>query len=135
MLLLLSLFACSDKSSDSAELVEAPTVSWLTPTDNGTVSAGEVACSLVVGEFTLEDPAKHNDGAPIGYVVVAVDGAEGLTTGSTTFNLSLPAGAHSLSATLVYADGDEVTSDGEHLCDEGAAGCASVSSTITVTAE
>jgi len=108
MLIPLLFLACTGHPDDTGELAEAPSLSWLTPADGDTVAAGEVACSVVVDDFTLEDPAKHNEGAPIGYISVSVDGAEVLTTGSTNFTLTLTAGAHDLSAALFYADGDEI---------------------------
>ena len=138
MILALALLACTVKSDDTGEeTVAPPTISWLSPTDGDTVAAGDVSCSTVIGAFTLQDPAKHNDGAPIGYVSVSVDDVEILTTGDTTFTLTLDAGAHDLMAALFYDDGDEVSANTDRLCDEddADASCAPVMAMISVTAE
>ena len=113
------LLACSNTLEDTA--AEAVTLAFLSPTDGETVTAGEVAVSVVVDGFTLEDPAKHSEGAPEGYLAVTVDGAEVLTTGETQFNVTLDAGEHTLGGALFYADGDALEP--------------SVSAEITVTAE
>ncbi len=138
MLLALTLLACSGTSDDTGEeTVALPTISWLSPADGDTVAAGDVSCSTVIEAFTLQDPAKHNDGAPIGYVSVSVDDTEVVTTGATTFRLTLDAGAHALMAALFYDDGDAVSANTEGLCDEEDAdpACAPVIATISVTAE
>jgi hypothetical protein len=100
------------------------------------VSAGDVSCSTIIENFTLDDPAKHNTGAPIGYVSIGVDGTEAMQSGGTTFTLTLAAGAHELSAQLLYADGDEVLASDSALCDEDStdSACAPVIATINVTA-
>ncbi len=106
MFLLPLLWACSGEAVDDTA-GEAPTIDFLQPTDGATVAAGDVSVSLVVDDFTLQDPAKHNEGAPEGYVAVSVDGAEVLTTGDTQFTLTLDeVGAHTLTAELRYTDGD-----------------------------
>lgn len=138
MFLTLALLACTDKSDDTGtETVAPPTVTWLAPDDGATVAAGDVACSTVIDAFTLQDPAKHNEGAPIGYVSVSVDGTEVLQAGTTTFTLPLTAGAHDLTAALFYEDGDEVSANADHLCDEEDTDttCVPVAATISVTAE
>jgi hypothetical protein len=137
MLLLLPLLACTGTEKDSAADIAAPSIAWLAPAAGGTVTAGEVACSTVVDDFTLHDPAKHNTGAPVGYIGVSVDGTEALTSGTTTFGLTLAAGAHELTAQLYYADGDEVIATDTLLCDEDStdAACVPVVATIDVTAE
>lgn len=139
MLFVLSLLACgTTTSTDTAEeAVAPPTLAWLTPSEGDTVSAGDVACSTIIDAFTLEDPAKHNEGAPIGFVAVSVDGQEVLQAGATTFTLTLDAGAHELIAQLFYADGDEVSANADRLCDEDDTDttCANVAATINVTAQ
>lgn len=138
MIFALTLSGCSGaKDSGSASEEEAPTVSWLSPADGDTVAAGDVACSVLIEGFTLHDPAKHNDGAPIGYISVSADGAEVLATGETTFTLPLAAGAHTLTASLFYSDGDEVLASADHLCgeDDADAACVPVAASISVTAE
>jgi hypothetical protein len=131
-------FACAGSDEDTAEeAVAAPTVEWLVPGDGDAVTAGEVACSTVINDFTLEDHAKHSEGAPTGYLSVSVDGAEVLTSGVTNFTITLAAGAHDLTATLHYADGDEVLATDAELCDEEAAdrACVPVEASVGVTAE
>lgn len=138
MLFTLALLACTSSSDDSGkEAVAPPTLSWLSPAEGDTVAAGDVSCSTVVDAFSLQDPAKHNDGAPIGYIQVSVDGTEVLTTGSTTFTLTLAAGAHTLAAALFYDDGDAVSANSERLCEEDDADttCAPVAASISVTAQ
>jgi hypothetical protein len=138
LLFVLSLLACTSGKDDTGEAaIAAPAISWLTPTDGATVTAGDVDASLVVDEFTLQDPAKHNEGAPEGYIDVAVDGTSAVTTGTTTFTLTLAAGAHDLTAQLFYTDGDEVSATSTALCDEDDTdpACAPVLATISVTAE
>lgn len=131
MLLALMLLACDD------EVASPATLEWLAPADGDTVPAGDVAGTVVVEGFALEDPAKHNEGTPEGYVAVGVDGDEVLQAGGTQFTLTLTAGAHELSAQLFYADGDEVLSSDTAICEEDSAdtACAPVMATIAVTAE
>ena len=138
MLLALTLLACAGKSEDTGgEAVAAPTIAWLSPSDGDTVAAGDVSCSVVVADFTLDDPAKHNGGAPIGYVEVSVDAAVVTQTGGTTFTLTLDGGVHDLTAQLFYADGDEVSATTVRLCDEDDTDttCEAALTTIRVTAE
>lgn len=105
MLVLSLLLACSGAHDDTGA-EEAPTIEFLSPTDGATVPAGDVAVSVVVDDFTLESPAKHNEGAPEGYLSVTVDGAEVLTTAETQFTVTLAAGAHTIGAELRFVDGD-----------------------------
>ena len=130
------LAACTGgKDSDSAAaLVPASTVQWVTPSDGASVAAGDVACSIAADNFTLSDPAKHNEGTPVGYISVSVDGVEVQKSGTTTPTVTLGAGSHSLMAQLFSADGDEVLTDGTYVCEEGdtSASCGPVSATITV---
>ena len=133
MLLFLGLLACS--GGDDTAAAEAPTVSWLEPADAGSVTAGTVACSLVVEHFTLEDPAMHSEGGAEGYVAVSVDGTVVTETSQTTFDVELAAGAHTLDAQLFYVDGDEVRVADGALCEEDGEGCEPALASITVTAE
>lgn len=140
-MILALLFACTTAATDSAdsaeETVAPPLVDWLSPAEGDTVASGtDLPCSIVVDAFTLQDPAKHNEGAPIGHVRVSVDGTEALQTGGTTFTLNLTPGAHTLEAALFFADGDEVSANADRLCDEDDSDttCAPVSASISVTA-
>ena len=137
MLFALTLLACTTTDSgEKEEELAAPTIAWLDPADGASVTAGDVSASVVVENFSLEEPAKHNDGTPIGYISVMVDDVEVLTTGSTTFTLTLAAGAHTLAAQLYFSDGDEVSASSTALCDEDGdqTGCAPVLATASVTA-
>lgn len=137
MIALLLGLACAGGDADSGHAAEAPSIEWLVPSDGDPVSAGDVACSTVIDGFTLEDHAKHSAGAPTGYLSVSVDGTEVLTSGVTNFTITLAAGAHDLTATLHYADGDEVLATATELCDEDAtdAACVPVAASVGVTAE
>jgi hypothetical protein len=135
---LLILNACSGNGNDStAKVFPAPTVAWLSPANDATVTAGDVACSIVVDEFALKDLAKHSIGQPAGHVSVSVDGKTVMQTSSTTFALTLKAGAHDLGAQLLYADDDEVTATADHVCDEEDTdpACVIVTATVSVTAQ
>lgn len=136
MLLALVLAACTTTEDSAKEEVAPPTLSWVDPTDGGTVIAGDNTCSVAVSEFMLEEPAKHSDGEAAGYLAVYVDGAEALQTGSTSFSLTLAAGTHELAAHLLYEDGDEVTATADHLCGEETTdtACEPVLAVIMVTA-
>jgi hypothetical protein len=141
------LLACSTASStdsadtgDSAEaLIPPPTIAWLSPSEGDTVAADTaLPCSVVVDAFTLVDPAKHNEGAPTGYVQVAVDGQVLFQTGSTTFEVTLAGSEapHVLDAALFYDDGDAIAANAERLCgeDDPDTTCLPVSASISVTA-
>jgi hypothetical protein len=110
-MLLLFFLAC-DSGDDSVPL-ETPAVSFLEPADGATVPVGDLQLSIVVEHFALHDPAKHNEGEPEGFVRVGwTDGtaSDELDTGSTTPTIQLPnAGSWTLTASLYYADGDEIT--------------------------
>lgn len=133
--------ACATDTADTAdtaeEAVASPTLAWLSPSEGDTFAAGDVACSMVIDAFTLQDPAKHGEGEPVGYIAVSVDAAEVLQTGATTFTLPLEAGAHTLAAALFYADGDEVSATADRLCEEDDTDttCAPVAASIAVTVE
>lgn len=138
MFLVLTLLACTGNTDDSgATTSDAPAVSWLSPSNGATVTAGDVPCSTVVENFVLTSPAKHNEGEPEGYISVSVDDSEVTTSSSTNFTITLAAGDHSLMAALYYADGDEVIADSHGVCEEGStdSGCMPVMGMIDVTAE
>ena len=117
------------------EPVPAATLEWVSPRDGDTTAAGDVACSVAANGFTLSDPAKHNEGQPIGYIEVRIDDAVVLQTGATTFALSLEPGNHTLSAQLFLDDGDEVVTDDEYTCDEDDKTCEPVVASIDLTVE
>jgi len=103
MLALLSLLACADDTDATA----APTLAFVAPPDGAVVTADTaVAVSLLVEDFGLESPAKHNEGMPEGYVVLRVDGVDAETMATTQTEVLLAAGAHTLEAELFYVDGD-----------------------------
>ena len=122
--------ACTEPIEEEAE---APSLQWLSPSEGEQVPAGALSCAVILESFSLVDPAKHNDGAPIGYVGITVDAQPVLELGSTTFTLSLEAGAHALGATLYYADGDAVRAKEGALCEE--AGCEPIQATVRIEAE
>lgn len=114
MLLLLTL-ACTAGDKDS-DVVPTPVVTILTPSASTVVTAGTpTPVSMVVDGFTLEDPAKHNEGQPVGFLRVSWDdGTEtgSVDTGSTQVDVTVAnAGTTTLQATLIFADGDEVTEE------------------------
>lgn len=123
-----------DSAIDSAEVDPAIiSVQWLSPVDGAEVSAGDVSCALIVEGFTMTSAAKHNDGAPEGYVRLTVDGSEAKLVASTNFSLPLDAGFHALGAQLYYGDGDAVYATHEAICDDAdAEGCVGVSAEIEV---
>ncbi len=133
-MLLALLLACAGDEKEEAAL-PAPSVEWLVPSDGGTATAGDVSCSLIVENFALESPALHNAGEPIGYLEIALDGVVVLESDETTPTIAVEAGAHTLTATLRYADGDEVLVSEELLCGEDEEGCAPASAEIAFTAE
>lgn len=122
------LFACTatgDSAADSAAPVP-PTITFLSPADGESVSAGAVTFSVIVDDFTLVDLAKDAGGVPEGYIGVRVDGEEVLQTGETNFSLQLDTGGQTVvEAELFFSDGDGM--------DEafGAAVSASVGLTVT----
>ena len=130
--MLLLLLACG--TGEKEETV-APSLSWLSPSDGESVAIGSLSCALIIESFSLVDPSKHNEGAPIGFVSITVDGNDTLEVGSTTFDLTLEAGAHTLGATLYYADGDAVQAKDGLLCEEEATDCTPIEAKIAVTAE
>ena len=105
MIALLILLACKDHHDDTAA---APSLSFLSPEDGAQVVAGDVQLSLLVEGFALEDPAKHNEGEPEGFLRLAVNGTDTLDTAQTTPTLTLAAGATILDAELLYSDGDSL---------------------------
>jgi hypothetical protein len=106
----------------SEEVVEPATLSFLTPAEGDTVAAGDVDVSLVVENFALVAPVAksgfrflgffptawaHNDEIPQGTISLIVDDGAALSLTSTTTTLTgLAAGSHTLSAELLYEDGD-----------------------------
>lgn len=111
------LVACA-----ATEEVERATLSFLTPAEGETVAAGDVDVSLVAENFAIVAPTAkngfrflgfyptawaHNDDIPQGTISLIVDGgaATSLTTTTTTLT-GLAAGSHTLSAELLYEDGD-----------------------------
>jgi hypothetical protein len=107
--LLATLAACTaggDSAADSAA-PETPTITFLSPADGDTVTAGDVPFSVIVEHFALVDLAKDNEGEPEGYIGVSVDGTEVLQTSETTFDLALGTeGAVTVEAELFFSDGD-----------------------------
>lgn len=111
------LVACA-----ATEEVEPATLSFLTPTEGETVAAGDVDVSLVVENFALINPSAksgfrflgfyptawaHNDDLPQGTISLILDGGAATSLTSTTTTLTgLAAGSHTLSAELLYEDGD-----------------------------
>lgn len=127
--------ACSGSKDTGEEAVPAASVEWISPTDGDTVTAGDVACSIAAENFVLTDPAKHNEGTPLGYIEISVDEAVVTQTSSTTPTVTLEAGSHTLTAQLFLSDGDEVLTDGTNTCDEDDDACEPVVASISVTAE
>lgn len=105
MFILPLLLACTGAPHE--ETGEGVTLSFLAPEDGAVVPVGDVDVSVIVEGFTLTSPAKHNEGAPEGYILVTLDGAEVDQVGDTQFVVTLDAaGAHTIGAALRYADGD-----------------------------
>jgi hypothetical protein len=117
MLIALLLVAC-DGSSDTGEAeAETPVVSFVSPTDGDTVTAGDVPVSIAVEHFLLVDLAKHNEGEPEGYISFTyTQGAtsETMESSETAFTAPLEAGAATLTADLYFEDGDQI---GEEFAD------------------
>ncbi len=100
-MILLAALACA-----AADPVTAPALSFLSPRDGDTLPVGTHAVSVLVEGFALVAP-KHNEGVPVGFLVVQQDGADAFLTGDTVFDIELATpGALMLSAALEYADGD-----------------------------
>jgi hypothetical protein len=109
MTLFLLLTACTGETDTAAD-VDA-TVTFLSPADGDEVPVGDLACSVVVENFLLTDPAKHGgEEEPEGYIGVSVDGTEVLQSSATNFTITLDtAGVVELTAELFYAnDGDSL---------------------------
>lgn len=111
--LALLALACTGDKDSAADTGPQPAVTFLDPLDGGTVTAGDVQLSLIVENFTLTDPAKHNEGTPEGYLSITVDGGEVVQTASTQITITLAAGAHTVGAGLFYADGDATGAEAE----------------------
>ena len=98
----LGLFACAEE-----DVAAAPSVAFLAPLEGAVVAADtSVAVSLLVEDFVLASPAKHNEGTPEGYVLLRVDGVDAETLASTQTEVLLATGPHTLTAELFYLDGD-----------------------------
>ncbi len=103
--LLFALIACEPETE-----VEVSTISFLSPAVDEEVAVGDVDVSVIVEHFTLADP-KHGaeDGVSVGYIVVSLDDSEEQNFGSTNFTVAVDAaGEHTLTAELVYEDGDSL---------------------------
>ncbi len=102
--MLFLLLACVD--SGTADTAADASITFLDPVDGDTLAVGAHPVSLIVDGFSLVE-AKHNEGTPVGFLVVRLDGEEVLSTGETIFDVDFPvAGDVTLSAALQYADGD-----------------------------
>ena len=124
-MLLVLMLACAGKEAGE-ESSPAPTVAWLVPQPDATVSAGDLSTALIVENLALEEPLMHNTGEPIGYLALSLDGALVLETGETNPVIAVDVGEHTLSAQLFYTDGDEVRASAEALCEEDDETCAPV---------
>jgi hypothetical protein len=102
--LLTLALACSEAADDSGG---SASVTFVDPLDGDSVPVGTLQASVIVEGFLLQDPSKHNEGAPEGYLSISVDGTEVLQTSSTVFEVQLDAvGSATLGAELRYTDGD-----------------------------
>ena len=107
MFLSLLFLACTSGSKDSEAEGPAASIQFLVPLEGEQVDVGDAAFAAVVENFSLVDPAKHNEGTATGYIQVRLDGADVLQTGSTNFTVSIgSAGDHTVEAELYYEDGD-----------------------------
>lgn len=101
--MLLHVLACAATTADDTG--RDASITFLDPAHGETLAVGTHPVSVVVEGFSLVEP-KHNEGAPVGFLVVYLDGEEVLTTGATVFDVVFPqAGDVTLSAALQYADG------------------------------
>lgn len=126
-LFLVFLLACTKEE----EVTYNPTVSFLSPAEDASVAAGDVSVSIVVDDFVLTGPADearvayppsvplwllvntaeaHNEeGMPAGYAELALDGVVVAQLSETQDTLpAVAAGEHDLTATLFFADGDDI---------------------------
>jgi hypothetical protein len=107
MFLPLLFLACTSGSKESEEDLPAATIQFLVPLEGEEVLAGEASFAVVVENFSLVDPAKHNEGTATGYIQIRLDGTDVLQSGSTNFTVTVgSAGAHAVEAELYYEDGD-----------------------------
>ncbi len=123
----LGLLAAGCPTPEPVETVYHPSVSFLSPSADTTVPAGDIAVSIVVADFVLAQPATlshwrpvsplwlfvpeaeaHNgDGAPRGYAVLRVDGSYQADLRSVQYTLTgVAAGPHTLDVELLFEDGD-----------------------------
>ena len=120
-------FACG---GDADTAVYTPSVTFLAPVADSTVTAGEIAVTLVVDDFTLVPPetdsrapaavplplrllvasaeAHDEEGIPSGYCALALDDVAVSNLSETQGTVTVAAGAHTLSCALMFADGDEL---------------------------
>lgn len=111
-MLLILPFACG--GADSGEALPTPTVAFLAPEDGALVAAGEVGTSILVEDFVLSGPIFHTAVTDGGYLWLEwTDGEVTLSLGTlgTTPTVELDPGSWTLSATLIYSDGDEVSDE------------------------
>lgn len=100
---LLLVLGCGGEEPEAA----AASVTFVDPVDGDSVEVGAQSVSVLVEGFTLEPPAKHNEGEPTGYLAITLDGEEVLQTASTVFDVTFAEpGNVTLGAELFYADGD-----------------------------
>lgn len=105
MLTLLTLLACG--TTETKDTGPLPTLTFLDPIDGDTVPVGEKTVSVIVENFALVDPAKHNEGEAEGYITVRLNGTEVLQTGATQFPVTFDtAGSATLEGELFFSDGD-----------------------------
>ncbi len=121
----LVLVACG---GDADTAVYTPAVSFLAPVADSTVTAGEIAVTIVVDDFALVPPetasrapapvplplrllvasaeAHDEEGIPSGYCALALDDVAVADLSDTQGTVTVAAGAHTLSCDLMFADGD-----------------------------
>ncbi|MES2642436.1 MAG: hypothetical protein V4850_23335 [Myxococcota bacterium] len=105
--MLIWLLACT---GEEEEETGSPSITFQSPADGAELALGENGASVVVEDFTLVDPSKHGDEEiQLGWIAFAVDGTEQGVSGSTNFTFTLDtAGEHTLEASLVHEDGDQL---------------------------
>lgn len=117
LLTLALLLACSGDEPDDTGAA-GPSIEIVHPKLDDSLAIGPFSVTVLVENFDLRAPAKHEEGEPEGYVSVSLDGVEVLTTAETTFAVSTEAAdTYTLAVELRHADGtalepavrDEVT--------------------------
>ena len=117
MLISLLLVACAGSSDTGEAEAETPIVSFVSPTEGATVTAGDVDVSIAVEHFMLVDLAKHNEGEPEGYISFTYtqgDTSETVESSETTLTAPLEVGTATLTVDLYFEDGDQI---GEEFAD------------------